>query len=358
MSVTLPLEDDLDVSRGDMICRPHNHPPRRPGHRGDGLLDEREAAARRAGATPLKHTTRTTRASVAAALRYRLDVEHACTATRPPRRSGSTRSVASRCAPSAPLVFDPYRRNRAHRQLHPDRRGARTTPSRAGMIIEPRDAAPPSARSPNVVVAARRRSRATSAGRRSASAARRSGSPACPRSGKSTLAAALEQRLVDDGPRRLPARRRQPAPRAQRRPRLRRRPTAPRTCAAPPRPPACWPTPAAGRSSRSSARTPPTATRRAIATTRSGLPFLEVCVDTPLEECERRDPKGLYARARRGELHGMTGIDDRTSRPSAPTRTRWHRGDPGVRRRSGGTAGGARDRLGRCDGGLHVRRCR
>lgn len=42
----------------------------------------------------------------------------------------------------------------------------------------------------------------------------------------------------------------------------------------------------------------------------AGLPFHEVFVDTPLTECERRDPKGLYARARRGELASMTGIDD------------------------------------------------
>lgn len=49
-----------------------------------------------------------------------------------------------------------------------------------------------------------------------------------------------------------------------------------------------------------------------------GLPFLEVWVDTPLEECERRDPKGLYGRARRGELRGMTGIDDPYEPPAAP----------------------------------------
>jgi adenylyl-sulfate kinase len=42
----------------------------------------------------------------------------------------------------------------------------------------------------------------------------------------------------------------------------------------------------------------------------AGLRFAEVFVDTPLEECERRDPKGLYAKARAGELKGMTGIDD------------------------------------------------
>ena len=39
------------------------------------------------------------------------------------------------------------------------------------------------------------------------------------------------------------------------------------------------------------------------------LPFLEVHVATPVAECERRDPKGLYARARAGELKGLTGID-------------------------------------------------
>ena len=50
----------------------------------------------------------------------------------------------------------------------------------------------------------------------------------------------------------------------------------------------------------------------------AGLPFLEVFVDTPLAECERRDPKGLYARARAGELQGMTGIDDPYEPPLAP----------------------------------------
>jgi bifunctional enzyme CysN/CysC len=41
----------------------------------------------------------------------------------------------------------------------------------------------------------------------------------------------------------------------------------------------------------------------------AGLPFLEVYVSTSVEECERRDPKGLYKRARTGELKGLTGID-------------------------------------------------
>jgi bifunctional enzyme CysN/CysC len=50
----------------------------------------------------------------------------------------------------------------------------------------------------------------------------------------------------------------------------------------------------------------------------AGLRFVEVFVDTPLEECERRDPKGLYAKARAGELKGMTGIDDPYEAPAEP----------------------------------------
>ena len=50
----------------------------------------------------------------------------------------------------------------------------------------------------------------------------------------------------------------------------------------------------------------------------AGLPFVEVFVDTPLWLCEQRDPKGLYARARAGELRGMTGIDDPYEPPLTP----------------------------------------
>jgi adenylyl-sulfate kinase len=52
--------------------------------------------------------------------------------------------------------------------------------------------------------------------------------------------------------------------------------------------------------------------------TDAGLPFFEVWVSTPLEECERRDPKGLYARARRGEIPDMTGIGDPYEAPESP----------------------------------------
>jgi bifunctional enzyme CysN/CysC len=46
--------------------------------------------------------------------------------------------------------------------------------------------------------------------------------------------------------------------------------------------------------------------------------FLEIFVDAPLEECERRDPKGLYAKARRGELTNFTGIDSPYEPPDSP----------------------------------------
>jgi bifunctional enzyme CysN/CysC len=48
------------------------------------------------------------------------------------------------------------------------------------------------------------------------------------------------------------------------------------------------------------------------------LPFIEVFVDAPLAVCEQRDPKGLYARARAGELAGLTGIGAPYEVPSQP----------------------------------------
>ena len=49
--------------------------------------------------------------------------------------------------------------------------------------------------------------------------------------------------------------------------------------------------------------------------------FLEVLVDAPLEVCERRDPKGLYKKARAGELKGFTGIDAPYEAPLSPELT-------------------------------------
>jgi bifunctional enzyme CysN/CysC len=65
---------------------------------------------------------------------------------------------------------------------------------------------------------------------------------------------------------------------------------------------------------------PYAADREAAATLHAAdeLGFLEVFVDAPLELCEQRDPKGLYARARAGELSGMTGVGAPYEAPAAP----------------------------------------
>lgn len=49
-----------------------------------------------------------------------------------------------------------------------------------------------------------------------------------------------------------------------------------------------------------------------------GVPFVEIFVDTPVAECERRDPKGLYAMARRGEISDFTGISAPYEAPENP----------------------------------------
>ncbi len=50
----------------------------------------------------------------------------------------------------------------------------------------------------------------------------------------------------------------------------------------------------------------------------AGLRFVEVHVATPIELCEQRDPKGLYAKARAGEIAGFTGVDDPYEAPVDP----------------------------------------
>ncbi len=51
------------------------------------------------------------------------------------------------------------------------------------------------------------------------------------------------------------------------------------------------------------------------------LPFLEIFLNTPIETCENRDPKGLYKKARAGELKGFTGVDDPYEAPLKPELT-------------------------------------
>ena len=60
------------------------------------------------------------------------------------------------------------------------------------------------------------------------------------------------------------------------------------------------------------------ATRNDVRNTIGAERFIEVFVDTPLEECERRDVKGMYQKARRGEILNFTGIDDPYEPPVQP----------------------------------------
>ena len=62
----------------------------------------------------------------------------------------------------------------------------------------------------------------------------------------------------------------------------------------------------------------PTRAMRSAVADIVGDDFLEVYINTPLEECERRDVKGLYAKARAGEIKNFTGIDSPYEAPTAP----------------------------------------
>jgi sulfate adenylyltransferase subunit 1 len=110
MAVTLLLSDDLDISRGDMICRPHNHPT--PSQDLDAMvawMDSDHPLALRKIYT-LKHTTRSVRAMVTD-LQYRLDVHTL-------HRDESVTQLALNeigrisLRSTAPLFADDYRRNR------------------------------------------------------------------------------------------------------------------------------------------------------------------------------------------------------------------------------------------------------
>ena len=46
--------------------------------------------------------------------------------------------------------------------------------------------------------------------------------------------------------------------------------------------------------------------------------FFEIFIDTPIDECIRRDPKGLYAKARAGRIENFTGVDSPYEAPQAP----------------------------------------
>lgn len=62
---------------------------------------------------------------------------------------------------------------------------------------------------------------------------------------------------------------------------------------------------------------------------KSQVPFIEVFVDTPLDTAEKRDPKGLYAKARAGQIQHFTGVSDPYEPPLRPEIT-VHTADEGI----------------------------
>ena len=308
MSVTVRLEDELDISRGDMLCRPQNRP-----------LVEREVDAmvcwmsdapmQPGGRYLVKHTTRTTR-GVLSPLQYRIDVETLH------REEGPTHLELNEIGrltlrTAVPLAFDPYRRNRATGSFILVDETTNDTVA-AGMLLGPA--------SKNDVtwdageLTRERRWQALGA---KGTTLWFTGLPA---SGKSTIAAALEARLVDAG---IPAYRLDgdnlrhglnenlgftPEDRAEN---VRRTAHAARLLAD------------SGVVALVSLVSPYAADREAARAIHAeqDIEFLEVFVDTPVEECERRDPKGLYARARAGEIPEFTGVTAPYEPPPAPELT-------------------------------------
>ena len=109
MSVTVRLEDDVDVSRGDMIARVEERAQAQPGHRRDGLLDDQRALRPRQKLA-IKHTTRTGRAMVKD-IQYRLDV-NSLHRDQDTKELGLNEIGRVQLRTTVPLLCDPYSKNR------------------------------------------------------------------------------------------------------------------------------------------------------------------------------------------------------------------------------------------------------
>jgi bifunctional enzyme CysN/CysC len=302
-AVTLELGDDIDVSRGDLICRPHNRP-----HVGQDIDAMVCWMSSDATLTPgaryvVQHTTRSTRA-VVRELDYRLDVNTL-------HRDDSADSLSLneigriRLRTQQPLLFDAYRRSRDTGSFILVDEVTNNTVA-AGMITGP------SQRGSHVVWhsgSVQRSERATQG--MTVWLTGLSGS------GKSTVAAELERRLVASG---------RPAylldgdnlrhglnaglgfSAEDRAENVRRVGEVAKLMAD------------AGLVAIVSLVSPYAADRQQVreSHTQAALPFVEIFVDTPLAVCEARDPKGMYAKARAGEISHFTGIDDPYEAPASP----------------------------------------
>ena len=308
MAVSVSLADDIDISRGDMLARPQNQPVSTTEFDATVCWMADGASCEPGRDYVLKQTTRTTRARVTG-LDYRLDVN---TLHRDKSATALKLNELGRISlrTQVPLLLDEYTRNSATGSfilIDPDT----NVTVAAGMV---RDTAPVANRaaSPNTV----RHQSLVSAGDR-LTKGRTLWFTGLSGSGKSTVAVLAEQMLLEHG---IPAYILDGdnlrhglnadlgftmADRAENLRRLAHVATLMADAGLVVLVPAIS----------------PLAEHRELARTvhnDAGIEFFEVFVDTPLQDCERRDPKGLYAKARRGEITHFTGIDSPYQRPKNP----------------------------------------
>jgi bifunctional enzyme CysN/CysC len=312
-SITVQLADDLDVGRGEMLCGVDDLPV--AGRHLEATVCWMSENPLRAGEhLALKHTTRTVRAAVES-IDVLLDVTTLREET-PPDQLQLNDIARLTLRTSAPVVADPYMRNRTTGAFILIDEDSNDTVG-AGMVrVVEESARPGEPHSPGVTwhdTGLGREHRWSALGTRGATV----WLTGLPASGKSTVAAALERLLVESG---------HPAyfldgdnlrhglsgdlafSPADRTENIRRVAHVARLMAD------------SGTVSIASLVSP-AHHDRALARElheAAGLPFLEVYVDTPVEICEQRDPKGLYARARAGKLLDFTGVSAPYEVPESP----------------------------------------
>ncbi|GBE64253.1 bifunctional enzyme CysN/CysC [Mycobacterium sp. MFM001] len=306
MAVSVRLADDIDISRGDMIARTNNQP--RVTQEFDATICwMADGSALEAGREYLvKHTTRTTRAIVTG-LDYRLDVN---TLHRDKSATALNLNELGRISlrTQVPLLLDEYIRNASTGSfilIDPATNGTVA----AGMVLRDvagRTSSPNTVRHQSLVTAEDRMARGRTVWFTGLSG-----------SGKSSVAMLVERKLLEND---VPAyvldgdnlRHGLNADlgfsMADRAENLRRLAHVATLLA----------------DSGHTVLVPaisPLAEHRELARqvhAEAGLDFFEVFCDTPIEDCEKRDPKGLYAKARAGEITHFTGIDSPYQRPKNP----------------------------------------
>jgi bifunctional enzyme CysN/CysC len=319
MAVTLRLEDDVDVSRGDMICRPTNQPTASRRIEATICWFDETSSLRRGVPYQLKHTTRWVAAEVEE-LRYRLDVD---TLHRDLDAETLEVNDIGRVAihTTSPLFFDEYRLNRTTGSFILVDPATDLTVA-AGMIKRPGDEVGGGASDSASIVAENITFHPSKLSREERWGALETGGATIwmtglSGSGKSTIATAIEHTLVSSG-------------RAafmldgdnlrhglnadlgfseeDRDENVRRVGEVARILAE------------SGTVAIASLVSPYRAERDRVRAVHlaAGIPFYEVFVDTSLEECERRDPKGLYAKARAGEIKDLTGVGAPYEEPETP----------------------------------------